>query len=110
MAFKDINNMRRKLVLKRTKPTSVFCQRKEQRCYSSRQKKKPKTKHGSIQRLQKTSSKTGKQPEGKKKSNKSNKTISTNMYLTTCVPMAMSEMTLYPKVQTVKETFYVLQA
>lgn len=46
----------------------------------------------------------------KKKSNKSNKTISTNMYLTTCVPMAMSEMTLYPKVQTVKETFYVLQA
>lgn len=39
MAFKDINNMRRKLVLKRTKPTSVFCQRKEQRCYSSRQKK-----------------------------------------------------------------------
>ena len=46
----------------------------------------------------------------KKKSNKSNKTISTNMYLTTCVPMAISEMTLYPKVQTVKETFYVLSS
>lgn len=45
-----------------------------------------------------------------KKSNKSNKTISTNMYLTTCVPMAISEMTLYPKVQTVKETFYVLSS
>ena len=69
MAFKDINNMRRKLVLKRTKPTSVFCQRKN-RDVTAADKKKTKTKHGSIQRLQKTSSKTGEQPEGKKKATK----------------------------------------
>lgn len=48
MAFKDINNMRRKLVLKRTKPTSVFCQRKNRDVTAADKKKKTKTKHGSI--------------------------------------------------------------
>lgn len=88
--------MRRKLVLKRTKPTSVFCQRKQQRCYSSRQKKPIVV----LREYRKQAVKlVNRQKEEKKQHHHLHKNA-----LTTCVPTATFETTPCPDVQAVNET------